>query len=155
MNRDSSIGLATLAGLVVLVLGAIALAGANPAVVAAQIINRALLTRSGLAEAVTSAIPLCLIALGICVAFRARIFNIGGDGQVIVGAALAVALAPFLPGGFVGLAAILLLGAVGGVCARLPAFRLTKPRERRLRLRHQCSFFGAPSLRAACWRMYC
>lgn len=114
MNRDSSIAWATLAGLVVVVLGAIALAGANPAVVGAQIINRALLTRSGLAEAVTSAIPLCLIALGICVAFRARIFNIGGDGQVIVGAVLAVALAPFLPGGLLGLAAILVLGAIGG-----------------------------------------
>ena len=114
MKRDAAIALATLAGVVVVVVGAIALAGADPATVAARIVERALLTRSGLAEAVTSAIPLCLIALGICVAFRARIFNIGGDGQVIVGAALAVALAPFLPGGPVGICLLLILGALGG-----------------------------------------
>ena len=42
MRSDSAIALATLAGVVLLVLVAIALAGANPAGVASQIIGRAL-----------------------------------------------------------------------------------------------------------------
>ena len=42
MRSDSAIALATLAGVVLLVLVAIALAGANPASVASQIIGRAL-----------------------------------------------------------------------------------------------------------------
>src|SRR5262249_48013906 len=111
MNRDATVAVATLAGIVVVVIAAIALAGAQPATLLAEIVSRVLLTRSGFAEAVTSAIPLCLIGLGISVAFRARIFNIGGDGQVIAGAIAVVALAPLLPTGFVGICLILALGA--------------------------------------------
>lgn len=114
MRGDVRVALATLCGLVVVILGAVLAAGANPFSVAATMIGRALFTRSGLAETVTSAIPLCLIALGICVAFRARIFNIGGDGQVIVGAVLAVAAAPWLPGGVFGILLFLFLGTIGG-----------------------------------------
>ena len=38
--------------------------------------------------------PLPLVALGVAVAFRAGIFNLGGDGQFICGAVFAVAVAP-------------------------------------------------------------
>lgn len=104
----------TLAGLAALLLAAILAAGANPLALAGTIVQRALLSPRGLAEAASAAIPLTLMGLGICVAFRARIFNIGGDGQILVGAVLAVALAPLLPGGAIGILLFLLAGAVGG-----------------------------------------
>lgn len=89
-------------------------AGANPLVLAGDIVQRALLDRSGLAESVTRAIPLTFIGLGLALAFRAQLFNIGADGQIIAGAALAVAVAPYLPGGAIGTAFFLLFGFVGG-----------------------------------------
>lgn len=104
----------TLAALAALVLGAILIAGANPVAIIRRIVERAILSGRGLAEAATTAIPLTLMGLGICVAFRARIFNIGGEGQLLVGAALAAALAPVLPGGAIGLLAFLAAGALGG-----------------------------------------
>jgi simple sugar transport system permease protein len=63
----------------------------------------------------THAIPLSLLALGVAVAFRAGIFNIGGDGQLICGAVLAVAAAPVLAAtGSLALPLFLLLGCIGG-----------------------------------------
>ncbi len=57
----------------------------------------ALLLRGGfgsvfaLSETLTRAIPLMLTGLAAAVAFRARLFNIGGEGQLYVGALAAVA----------------------------------------------------------------
>jgi ABC-type uncharacterized transport system permease subunit len=75
---------------------------------------------SGFAEVLVAAIPLTLIGVGLAVAFRAGVFNIGADGQLIAGAVLAVALAPILepagPLSFVaaGFAGGALLGALVG-----------------------------------------
>lgn len=59
------------------------------------------LTRVGhLTEVLIRAIPLCIIALGVCVAYRSGITNIGGEGQMAIGILCftAVALAaPSLP----------------------------------------------------------
>jgi simple sugar transport system permease protein len=48
---------------------------------------------SGLAQTLTKATPLLLVALGICIAFRGGVINIGGEGQIIVGALAASAFA--------------------------------------------------------------
>jgi general nucleoside transport system permease protein len=102
------------AGIVALVAAAIILAGANPIGVAVGMIERALFTRAGLLEAVLRTIPLTIMGLGIAIAFRARVFNIGMDGQLLAGGVLAVAVAPMLPGSIAGLALFLLAGLVGG-----------------------------------------
>lgn len=106
--------LAACALLVMMVLGAILLAGANPLSVLAGIFQRALLTRAGLLEAVLRTIPLTIMGLGIALAFRARVFNIGMDGQLIAGSVLAVALAPLLPANAIGLLILLAAGLAGG-----------------------------------------
>lgn len=106
--------LAACALLVLLVLAAIVIAGANPFGVAAGIVERALFTRSGLLEALLRTIPLTIMGLGIALAFRARVFNIGMDGQLIAGSVLAVALAPLLPANPIGLLLFLGAGVVGG-----------------------------------------
>jgi ABC-type uncharacterized transport system permease subunit len=69
----------------------------------------------GSSEVLVHAIPLTLIGLGVAFALRAGLFNIGGDGQLIAGAVLAVFFAPYFAGwGVLGLLAFLVLGFVGG-----------------------------------------
>jgi len=41
---------------------------------------------NALAETLTKATPLLLVALGICISFRGGVINIGGEGQMILGA---------------------------------------------------------------------
>ncbi len=41
---------------------------------------------NALAETLVKATPLLLVALGICIAFRGNVINIGGEGQMIIGA---------------------------------------------------------------------
>jgi ABC-type uncharacterized transport system permease subunit len=106
--------LAACALLVLMVLATIAIAGASPLGVASGIVERALFTRTGLLEALLRTIPLTIMGLGIALAFRARVFNIGMDGQLIAGSVLAVALAPLLPVNTVGLVIFLVAGIVGG-----------------------------------------
>ena len=40
---------------------------------------------NALAETLVKSIPLLLVGLGICIAFRANVINIGGEGQMIIG----------------------------------------------------------------------
>lgn len=106
--------LGAIAFLIVMVLGAVLLAGANPLLVAGSTLERALFTKAGLVEALLRAIPLTIMGLGIALAFRARVFNIGMDGQLIAGSVAAVALAPFLPANAAGLLLFLVAGLAGG-----------------------------------------
>src|SRR5262245_33687414 len=46
-----------------------------------------------LGELSIKATPLVLVALGLCVAFRANVWNIGAEGQFILGAAFAARVA--------------------------------------------------------------
>lgn len=103
------VGAAALAGL-------IALAGENPLMVLGGLIRYAFFTANGLADTTVRAIPFCLIGLGVALAFRAGVFNIGADGQLIAGAVAAVACAPLLAGWPVpaGLLVLLLAGMAGG-----------------------------------------
>ncbi|MBT3337547.1 MAG: ABC transporter permease [Anaerolineae bacterium] len=44
---------------------------------------------NAVAETLVKATPLLLVGLGICIAFRASVINIGGEGQMIIGGILA------------------------------------------------------------------
>jgi general nucleoside transport system permease protein len=69
-----------------------------------------------LSATAVKAVPLLLVGVGICIAFRANVFNIGGEGQIAMGALLATAAAlalPDLPSALM-LPLIILAGAVGG-----------------------------------------
>ncbi|MSQ50756.1 MAG: ABC transporter permease [Betaproteobacteria bacterium] len=73
--------------------------------------------RSGYAigELVVKATPLLLIALGLAVCFRSNVWNIGAEGQYILGAVAAggmALLAGKTPGGWI---AVLLAGTLGGM----------------------------------------
>lgn len=60
--------------------------------------------------------PLLLIAQGLAIGFRANVFNIGAEGQFIVGALCASALPVYFPDGNfpMMLPAMIAFGALGG-----------------------------------------
>ena len=64
------------------------------------------------------AAPLLLMALGLALAFRSNVWNIGAEGQFVMGAVFAggVALAADASAGGLTLPAMLLAGAAGGMC---------------------------------------
>jgi general nucleoside transport system permease protein len=59
--------------------------GVNPLRAYAALLGGALGTPSGLMQSAVKATPLLLVGLGIVIAFRANVINIGGEGQIIAG----------------------------------------------------------------------
>lgn len=91
-------------------------AGKNPATAYIALIRYTLGSSNGFYEVLTHSIPLTLIGLGVAIAFRAGVFNIGGDGQFVMGAIVAFACSPWfadlpMP---LGLVLYLLAGFAGG-----------------------------------------
>jgi len=72
--------------------------GKNPIDYYDYVIERSLLRWGGFQETLTRMAPLLLIAAGLIVAFRAGIWNLGGDGQFLLAAVASAALAPVLIG---------------------------------------------------------
>ena len=86
-------------------------------------------TSNAFAETLVKATPLLLVALGICISFRGDVINIGGEGQMIMGALLATWIGltfTSLPGWLVVTSALLggfLGGAIwGGIPGILKAY---------------------------------
>jgi len=77
-----------LAVLLALFIGAIMLLllGVNPLEAYSAMISGVFGSVSGMTQALVKATPLLLVGLGICIAFRASVINIGGEGQLILGA---------------------------------------------------------------------
>ena len=85
---------------------------------------------SGLTATLTKMTPLLLVGLGICISFRGGVINIGGEGQLIMGALATSAVALALPSwpGWLLLPVCLLAGAAagavwGGIAGVLKAWR--------------------------------
>ncbi len=74
--------------LVSLLIGAVLLLllGANPLTAYSAMVRGVFGNMSGFTQSLVKATPLLLVGLGICIAFRASVINIGGEGQIIVGA---------------------------------------------------------------------
>ena len=105
------------AGTLVLTAGVLALAGFSPARGLGALVDGSV----GSADAILSgtlvrATPLLLTGLAVAIAFRAGLWNIGAEGQLLAGAGAATA-AGLAVGGSVGVAAlpmVLLAGAAAG-----------------------------------------
>ncbi|GIP35794.1 ABC transporter permease [Paenibacillus sp. J2TS4] len=68
-----------------------------------------------LTNTLSRAIPILLIGVGLSLAFRAGFFNLGAEGQMVLGAIAAALTALYLPGpGWFKLVAALLAGVVTG-----------------------------------------
>lgn len=106
------------AALVAFAFGAlmIVVLGANPIDGLVAMIDGAFGTRERLAATAVRATPLLLVGAGITVAFRCRVINIGGEGQIVIGALLATSIAIAIPDTprIVLLPIVLIAGMVGG-----------------------------------------
>jgi ABC-type uncharacterized transport system permease subunit len=79
-----------LAMLAALLIGAVMLLllKANPLEAYATMVTGVFGSLSGFTQSLVKATPLLLVGLGICIAFRASVINIGGEGQIILGAVM-------------------------------------------------------------------
>jgi simple sugar transport system permease protein len=109
-----------------LLLGAIFLrtTGHDPVTVYREMVKGTLTTSYGLADTVTTAVPLVLSGLAAAVAFRVNLYNIGGEGQIYLGAVAATGLTLWAGdvSAVVQIPLLLVAGALGGaVWVAVPA----------------------------------
>ena len=96
---------------------------ANPVVAYGALLEGAFGSTNALADTLVKATPLLLVALGICIAFRGGVINIGGEGQLLLGAVAStlVGLAnPNLPGYLLIPLALLVGFLAGGAWGAIP-----------------------------------
>lgn len=95
----------------------LALAGENPLSVYLAMLDGALGDWNGVAETLVKTTPLLLAGLGVAIAFRMQLWNIGAEGQLYFGAIFATGLALFLipaAPGWVMVPAMVAAGLLGG-----------------------------------------
>lgn len=106
-----------------------ALLGRNPLVALFTFFIQPLLNLDGVPELLVKASPLIIIAAGLCLCFRANVWNIGADGQFTLGAIFGGGVALALPNAPAGLLypSMMIAGVVGGALwAGVPALLRTK-----------------------------
>lgn len=113
------------------ILGAILFAalGTNPLTGLYAFFIQPISDLDGVAELGLKAAPLIIIGIGLSVGFRGNVWNIGAEGQLIMGAICGggVALAFHGEGGWWVLPIMVLAGALGGMAwAAIPAFLRTR-----------------------------
>lgn len=116
--------IATLAALAV---GAVMLIllGANPLVAYGALFEGAFGSFNAIADTIVKATPLLLVGIGICIAFRAGVINIGGEGQMILGGLSSIALGLAFPDapGILMIPMALLIGFIaGGLWGGIPGY---------------------------------
>lgn len=101
-----------------LVIGAIMLIAidANPIKGYGTMLAAAFGNVDGLSNTAVKSIPLLLVGVGICIAFRASVINIGGEGQMVMGALFSTIAALSLPDlpSFLIIPLVLIAGFLGG-----------------------------------------
>jgi len=90
----------------------------NPIVAYRALLNGAFGSSNAIAETLVKATPLLLVGLGICIAYRGNVINIGGEGQMIVGAITATWVGLQFTG-LPGWLMILIAMVVGAVCGSI------------------------------------
>ncbi|HVI39600.1 MAG TPA: ABC transporter permease [Anaerovoracaceae bacterium] len=108
------------AGIVIMILGY------NPIVVFREIVLGALGTEMRIQQTIIKAVPLLITSLGILVAFKMKFWNIGGEGQIMMGAfgasLIALNVPATLPAPLTLLAMAVSAMFFGGIWAFIPAF---------------------------------
>src|SRR5574342_1119248 len=88
----------------------------NPVAAYAALWEGAFGSSNAFAETLVKATPLLLVGIGICISFRGDVINIGGEGQMIMGAILATWIGLTFTGlpGWLVIILAMLAGFVGG-----------------------------------------
>ena len=126
-SRTMQLAVPLVAALVTLALGFLifGLVGRNPAAAMRAFFIDPLASVNGWSELLLKASPLCLIGLGLAIGYRANVWNIGAEGQMLVGGIAASGVAIYFDqaSGWWILPLMMLAGIVGGmVWAAIPAF---------------------------------
>jgi simple sugar transport system permease protein len=107
-----------LSALAALLIGALLIIafGANPLTGYHALLSGAFGGSYALASTAQKAVPLLLVAVGICIAVRASVWNIGGEGQIVAGALASTATALALPNlpAFLLIPLVVVVAAAGG-----------------------------------------
>ena len=101
----------------------------NPVSTFISIFTKSLGTPRGIAQTFVTATPILLVAVGVELANRASVINLGAEGQIVAGAILAqiVAVNFYKLPVFIGIIAVLLAGVAGGaIYTIIPAFLKVK-----------------------------
>ncbi|MGI6751953.1 MAG: ABC transporter permease [Anaerovoracaceae bacterium] len=99
--------------------------GLNPFHVFRAIIDGALGTELRIQQTIVKAVPLVITSLGIMIAFKMKFWNIGGEGQILMGALAASYMAlnfGYLPKPIMLLIMMVTAIVLGGFWAFIPAF---------------------------------
>lgn len=98
--------------------GLLSLTGANPWYVYRQMLYLAFGTAYGWSDTTIKATPLILAGLGVAIALRMKLFNVGAEGQLFIGAFMAAGVAlhwmPAHSPGFLMLLVMAIAGFAGG-----------------------------------------
>ncbi|MFP3919243.1 ABC transporter permease [Lysinibacillus telephonicus] len=100
--------------------------GMNPITVYGKMLAGAFGSSFGISETIVKAIPLLLCGLGVAIAYKIAIWNIGAEGQFILGAIGATAVTIFLPNlpGALYIPVMMVVGfaagAIWGLCTAIP-----------------------------------
>ncbi len=110
--------------LLAFLIGAVIMAalGANPLTAVQYLFKGAFGSRANIGTTLTKATPLMFTALCACFAYKCGVFNLGGEGQFLMGS-IAAYLTAYASGltGFAGIAAALLAGTLaGGLWGMIP-----------------------------------
>ena len=101
-----------------------ALFGVNPFIAYQTILEKNILNFRGFTEVLRRTIPLLLCGVGLVLAFRAQFWNIGAEGQLLMGATAASGVALFIPLPAVLIIPLMFLAGflAGGLWGFIPAF---------------------------------
>ena len=106
-----------------------ALLGVDPVDAIATFFIEPISTLDGVTELCVKATPLILIGVGLAIGFQANVWNIGAEGQLIMGALAGggLALAFYDQGSILLVPAMLICGTLGGLAwAAIPAWLKTR-----------------------------
>ena len=98
-HRIKAVGSSAGATLAALLVGAllIRIAGGRPLTAYGDLISGAIGSEYAIGQLLVLAVPLLIIGLGLSLAFRGRVWNIGAEGQLYIGALACGSLATVLP----------------------------------------------------------
>lgn len=98
--------------------------GVNPVTTYQAMLSASLTTSGGLSQTLITAMPLLFTGLCAALAFQLRVYNIGGEGQLYLGAAGATLVALLLrgePGPIIICCSLIAGGVAGALWAAIPA----------------------------------
>ncbi len=125
-SKGFAFGIPILSAVIALAFAAIPLlaAGANPIVAYGEMVKGVFGSVFAISEMLTRATPLIFTGLAAALAFRAKLWNIGAEGQLYLGALVAVAVGSSLDiSGLILLPMLVLMGAAAGAAGMMaPAY---------------------------------